>query len=248
MHREPVMVDLHRRKAACSTCTHCDWCNFGELSTVELHRPGAYVEDRRPIGRGDSLYTAGAPFKNLYCVRVGSIKTAVSSRDGREQVTGFHMPGDLIGLDGISTDIHHCAATALEDSEVCMIPFSYIEHRSSTILGLQRQMHRLLSSEVVRVQHKTLMLGTMRAEEKLAWFLLDLSVRYLKRGYSATEFVLRMTRREIGSFLGLEMETVSRLLSRFQDTGLVTVQQKHIKLLDASGLRELIGRSYTGSG
>jgi CRP/FNR family transcriptional regulator len=215
----------------------------GEWNAVELHDLGAFVEHRHRISRGHRLYAAGAPFESLYFVRVGSIKTSVLLEDGREQVTGFHMLGDLIGLDGIGTDIHNCAATALEDSEVCLLPFSHLEDLASTIPAMQHRLHRLLSSEVVREQHKMLMLGTMRAEEKLAWFLLDLSVRYLKRGYSASEFVLRMTREEIGSFLGLKLETVSRLFSRFQDAGLIIVRVKHVKLLDPAGLRQLIGQS-----
>lgn len=211
------------------------------LTADELRQLDSFVDERRRIKRGERLYAAGSAFDTLYTVRLGSLKTAVLFEDGREQVTGFHMLGELIGLDGISTEAHTCSAHALEDSEVCLLPFSRLEDFSRRIPALQHHVHRLLSSEIVREQHNMLLLGTMRAEEKLASFLLDLSDRYLRRGYSASEFVLRMTREEIGSFLGLKLETVSRLFSRFQEAGLIIAQQKYIKILDASGLRQLIG-------
>jgi len=211
------------------------------LTADELRQLDTFVDERRRIKRGEKLYAAGTVFESLYTVRLGSLKTSVLFEDGREQVTGFHMLGELIGLDGISTEVHNCSAHALEDSEVCLLPFSRLEDFSRRIPALQHHVHRLLSSEIVREQHNMLLLGTMRAEEKLATFLLDLSDRYLKRGYSASEFVLRMTREEIGSFLGLKLETVSRLFSRFQEAGLIIAQQKYIKLLDPGGLRELIG-------
>ena len=242
LYREPAIANLQPLKSACSGCSICETRNPEGPNAVAPHRLGAYVEGRRHINRGHRLYAAGAPFENLYCVRAGSIKTSILLEDGREQVTGFHMPGDLIGLDGISANTHNCAATALEDSEVCLLPFAYLQHLSATIAPLQHNLHRLLSSEVVCEQRKMLMLGTMRAEEKLAWFLLDLSSRYPMPGQSTFEFVLRMTREEIGSFLGLKLETVSRLLSRFQEARLVMVRQKHVKLLDPAGLRHLIGR------
>jgi len=146
-------------------------------------------------------------------------------------------------MDGISTDRHVCNAVALEDSDVCMIPFEKLEELSRRIEPLQRQFHRFLSREIVREQGIMMLLGSMRAEERLAAFLLNLSQRMRARGYSALEFNLRMTREEIGSYLGLKLETVSRAFSKFQDEGLITVHQKHIQILDGEGLRRLIGRA-----
>ncbi|MBK9609240.1 MAG: fumarate/nitrate reduction transcriptional regulator Fnr [Betaproteobacteria bacterium] len=234
-------MDFQRLKTACSTCSLRDLCMPMGLTADELRQLDSFVDERRRIKRGERLYAAGSTFDALFTVRLGSLKTAVLFEDGREQVTGFHMLGELIGLDGISTEAHTCSAHALEDSEVCLLPFSRLEDFSRRIPALQHHVHRLLSSEIVREQHNMLLLGTMRAEEKLASFLLDLSDRYLRRGYSASEFVLRMTREEIGSFLGLKLETVSRLFSRFQEAGLIIAQQKYIKILDANGLRQLIG-------
>ena len=141
------------------------------------------------------------------------------AEDGREQVSGYHMLGDIVGLDGIGTDRHGCQAVALEDTDVCVLPFERIEDLARSLPPLQHNLHRLLSKEITRDQNIMLLLGSMRAEERLAVFLLTLADRYKRRGYSSTEFVLRMTREEIGSYLGLKLETVSRLFSRFQEEG-----------------------------
>ncbi len=241
MHMQHQPVDLVRLKSACSNCSLRELCLPIGLTAEELAQLDTLVDERRRVKRGTRLYTAAGPFESLFTVRLGSFKTSVLMEDGREQVTGFHMLGDMLGLDGISSDVHSCTAIALEDSEACVMPFDRIEDYSRTLRSLQHHVHRLMSKEVVREQHAMVMLGTMRAEEKLASFLLDLSTRYVERGYSASEFVLRMTREEIGSFLGLKLETVSRLFSRFQEAGIIIAQQKYIKILDPVGLHALIG-------
>jgi CRP/FNR family transcriptional regulator len=154
------------------------------------------------------------------------------------------MAGEILGLDGISTDRHVCNAVALEDSDVCMIPFDRLEDLSRKVEPLQRQFNKFMSREIVREQSIMMLLGSMRAEERLAAFLLNLSQRMQLRGYSASEFNLRMTREEIGSYLGLKLETVSRAFSKFQDEGLLTVHQKHIQILDPDALRTLVGRAH----
>jgi CRP/FNR family transcriptional regulator, anaerobic regulatory protein len=178
----------------------------------------------------------------LYAIRIGSCKTTVLAEDGREQIAGYHMLGDIIGLDGIASERHGCEAVALEDTEVCVLPFDRLEELARAVAPLQHNLHQFLSREIGRDQNVMLLLGSMRAEERLAVFLLNLSERYRRRGYSATEFVLRMTREEIGSYLGLKLETVSRLLSRLQEEGLLQVQGKTVKLLDLPALRQLAGK------
>ena len=163
-----------------------------------------------------------------------------TTRDGRDQVTGFYMAGEIIGMDGIGGERHTCTLMALEDSEVCVMPFSRIEDLSREIEPLQRHFHKIMSREIVRDQGVMLLLGSMRAEERLAAFLLNLSQRFLRRGFSASEFVLRMTREEIGSYLGMKLETVSRLFSRFHEEQLIEVRQKHVRIRDIEGLRSLI--------
>jgi CRP/FNR family transcriptional regulator len=223
---------------------HCGTCNLRELclpSGLHGSNPGMLDElvyTRKRVKRGESLYRAGAEFDSIYAIRSGFFKSRVVLEDGRDQVTGFHMAGELLGLDGIGTDSHAGDAIALEDSEVCVIPYTRLEEPA-----LQRQLHKVMSRELVRDQGVMMLLGSMRAEERLAAFLLNLSQRLLLRGYSSTEFNLRMTRDEIGSYLGLKLETVSRVLSRFQDEGLITVAQKNIGIKNAAGLRAVVGRS-----
>ena len=223
--------------------THCGACNLREVclpcglagSAPELLDELMYA--RKRVRRGETLYHAGSAFESLYAVRSGFFKSRVVLEDGRDQVTGFHMAGEILGTDGIGTGEHAADLIALEDSEVCVIPYAHLEASA-----LQRQLHKVMSRELVRDQGVMMLLGTMRAEERLAAFLLNLSQRFLARGYACNEFHLRMTREEIGSYLGLSLETVSRLFSRFQDEGLITVQQKHICILDIPGLKAMMNR------
>jgi CRP/FNR family transcriptional regulator len=199
------------------------------------------VSTRVRLRKGDVLFRAGDKFTALFSIRLGSIKTVTLTDDGNEQVSGYHLPGEIIGVEGIGNDVHACQALALEDSEVCMLPFDRIEKLAHEDASFQRHLYRLLSSAIVHERAVTLMLGTMRAEQRLASFLLDLSTRYRMRGYSSTEFVLRMTREEIGSHLGLKLETVSRLFSRFAEEGLIAVNGRVVKLLDRIALQHLVG-------
>ena len=221
--------------------TRCSGCKLREVC-LPCGLQGAdpeLLEDldytRRKVKRGDALFRAGAEFDAIYAVRTGFLKSSVVLEDGRDQVTGFHMAGEIVGLDGIGTGRHASDVTALEDSEVCIIPYARLEQP-----GLQRQLQIVMSRELVRDQGVMMLLGTMRAEERLAAFLLNLSQRFVARGFSPSEFHLRMTREEIGSYIGLSLETVSRLFSRFQDDGLITVQQKHIRILDIPGLKAVM--------
>ena len=224
-----------RFRARCATCNLREVCLPHGMPHGELASLDEVIYTRKRLKRGDSLYRAGEAFGSLYAVRSGFLKSSVVLEDGRDQVTGFHMAGEIVGMDGIGTELHAADVTALEDSEVCVIPYARLEEA-----GLQRQLHRVMSRELVRDQGVMTLLGTMRAEERLAAFLLNLSQRFTARGYSANEFHLRMRREEIGSYLGLSMETVSRLFSRFQADGLIAVHQKHIRILDVAGLRAVM--------
>ncbi len=233
-------ISLTSVKAACSQCSLQELCLSEGLDKDELHKLDSLVGARRKLKRQHSLYRVGDPFEAIYAVRTGFFKTDVLLEDGREQVTGFQMAGEILGMDGIGSEVHTCNAIALEDSEVCVIAYSQLERLSREVQALQRNFHKVMSRELVRDQGLMMLLGTMRAEERLAAFLLNMSQRFISRGYSAAEFHLRMTREEIGSYLGLKLETVSRAFSRFQDEGLITVQQKHIRILDEQGLRKLL--------
>ena len=243
MSQQPV---VHRLKAACSTCSLRELCLPGGLEPHELDKVDRIVNRRRPIRRGDYLYRAGTALESLHAIRTGFLKSAVLYEDGREQVAGFHMMGDLMGLDAIGTGQHLCDAVALEDSEICEIPLAALEQLSRDIPSLLRHFHRIMSREIVRDHGVMLRLGTMHAEERLAAFLLNLSQRFAARGYSPSEFHLRMTREEIGSYLGLKLETISRALSRFQEEGLLEVRTKRVKIRDMDALRRMVGLPCPG--
>lgn len=227
-------------KVACSSCNLRELCLPVGFSEAELARLDALVALRRSVRRGETLFRSGDPFEAVYAVRTGFFKTRVSSEDGRDQVTGFQMAGELLGLDGISNDRHSCDAVALEDSQVCVIPYGQLERLSREFTDLQRQFHKILSREIVRDHGVMLLLGSMRAEERLAAFLLNLAQRLQARGFSASSLVLRMTREEIGTYLGLKLETVSRCFSRFQEEGVLEVKQRQIRILDQGALQKLV--------
>ncbi len=236
------VVSITDLRAHCSACNMRELCLPVGLMDSDVEHLNEIFGNRVKLKKGEVLFRTGAPFTALYAIRLGSLKTTVLSRDGREQVSGYHMQGDMIGLDGLSTSKHGCEATALEDSEACVIPFDKLEEVARQIPGVQHNLHRIVGSEISADHRVMLLLGSMRAEERLAAFLLSLSDRYKRRGYSSTEFVLRMTREEIGSYLGLKLETVSRLFSRFQEEGLLQVQGRAVKIVDLPSLKRVVGQ------
>jgi CRP/FNR family transcriptional regulator len=227
-------------KVACSNCNLRELCMPIGLSTEELDRIDLIVAARRKIKRGTTLFRNGEKFTSLYAIRTGFFKTCIASEDGRDQVTGFQMAGEVIGLDGIVNDSHTCDAIALEDAEVCVMPFERIEELSREVNALQRHVHKIMSREIVREHGVMLLLGSMRAEERLASFLLNLVQRLHARGFSQSELILRMTREEIGSFLGLKLETVSRTFSKFAADGIVEVKQRHVHILNTEALKDIV--------
>ena len=210
------------------------------LTSAEMEQLGAFVAHRTRVKKHEAVYRPGEPFHALFAIRVGSLKTTVLAEDGREQVTGYHLPGEIVGFDGIGTNYHGAEAVALEDTEVCALPFASIEHLARSIPALQHNLHQFMSREMLRDQRAMLVLGSMRADERLAMFLLGLAERYRSRGYSSTAYTLRMTRQEIGSYLGLKIETVSRLFSRFQEEGLIEVHGRAVTLLDPKALKRVV--------
>jgi CRP/FNR family transcriptional regulator len=235
-----VPITLQTIKVACSNCNLRELCMPLGLSESELNRIDDVVAVRRKVKRGTTLFRNGEKFANLFAIRTGFFKTCVASEDGRDQVTGFQMAGEVIGLDGIVNDFHTCDAIALEDAEVCVMPFDRIEELSREINGLQRHVHKIMSREIVRENGVMLLLGSMRAEERLAAFLLNLVQRLHARGFSQSELVLRMTREEIGSYLGLKLETVSRTFSKFVEDGIVEVKQRHVRIINTDALKDIV--------
>ncbi|GAA0746927.1 fumarate/nitrate reduction transcriptional regulator Fnr [Ideonella azotifigens] len=229
---------------ACSHCNLRELCLPVGIPDDELQRLDGMVATRRSVRRGHTLFRHGDPFEAVYAVRTGFFKTRITPEDGRDQVTGFQMAGELLGLDGIGNDHHACDAVALEDSQVCVIPYSQLTQLSREFPGLQRQFHKIMSREIVRDHGVMLLLGSMRAEERLAVFLLNLSQRLKARGFSPSSLVLRMTREEIGTYLGLKLETVSRCFSKFQEDGVLAVRQRQIDVLDPEALQRLVNNAH----
>lgn len=230
-------------KVACSNCNLRELCMPIGLNSDEMNQLDTVVTKRKSVKQGQPLYRCGDIFTTLYAVRTGFFKTTVTSEDGRQQVTGFQMAGEIIGLDGIVNDRHQCQAIALEDAEVCVMPFDQVEWLSRQIPVLQRHVHKIMSREIVRENNAMMLLANMRAEERLAAFLLNLLKRYQARGYANNALVLRMTREEIGSYLGLTLETVSRTFSKLSEAGMIEVKQREVRILNAEQLNTLMNLS-----
>ncbi len=228
-------------KARCSTCNLREIClptglNREELAHVDAHM----VVGQRKVARGEALIHAGDRFDALFAVWTGFFKSVITSRQGREQVTGFQTTGELIGLGGIDAGRHEVDVIALEDSQVCVIPYAQLETLARELPSLQRQFHRHMSHEIATDHEAMLQLGSLHAEERVAAFLLNLVHRLEVRGFSSSSVLLRMSRDEIGSFLGLKFETVSRTLSKFQADGLLFVRQRQIQITDPEGLKQVL--------
>ncbi len=240
---ENKIINIASLKAACSDCSLRDLCLPLGLDESDMQALEGTIKSRRKLKKGDFLYRAGDPFRALFAIRSGSTKTCEIAADGSVQITGFHLPGELLGIDAISNDKHPCDVLALEPSEVCEVPFDRLEELARELPGLQHQLFRLMSREIVEEEAQLLMLGRMKAEERLAAFLLSLSKRYQRLGYSPTEMHLPMSRQDLGDYLGLALETVSRLFSRFQEDGLITVQGRNVRLLSLVLLQDVTGQS-----
>lgn len=239
MLNQACSVSLQELKKTCSNCNLKDLCMPIGLKPDELQRLDELVSLRRKVAKGEHLFRTGEIFTSLYAVKTGTFKTLVNNQDGSDQVIGFQMTGELLGLDGLGTGQHMCNSIALEDAEVCTIPYSRLDELAQQFHALQMHFHRIMSREIVKDQNAMLLLGSMRAEQRLSAFLINLSERQKARGFSSREMVLRMTREEIGSYLGMKIETVSRTLSKLQKEALIKIDQKNLTILNAPALQEL---------
>lgn len=233
-------INIKTIKVACSNCNLRELCMPIGLNNDEMQRLDEVVAKRRRVKQGEHLFSSGDHFTSLYAIRTGFFKTCLIAENGREQVTGFQMAGEIVGLDGIVSDVHSCSAVALEDADVCVMPFETVEAMSREFPVLQRHVHKIMSKEIVRENGVMMLLGNMRAEERIAAFLINLVQRLHARGFSEKELLLRMTREEIGSYLGMKLETVSRTFSKFSDEGIIDVNMRHIKILDSAALKKIV--------
>jgi len=247
-----VCNQQHPARQHSPTPNRCAQCRLAGMCLARGLDPAALalfdgVVRRHRIPRDTALFRIGQPFASLYAVHFGHFKTVQLDRRGAQQVTGFAMSGELLGLDGIAGGRHPCNAVALEDSEVCEIPFARLQELFGQVPGLLQQFHCLMSQEIQREQALMLVLGNMRAAQRFACFLLDLSARYAQRGYSPTSFQLRMSRDDIGGYLGLTIESVSRLVARFRNAGWIRLDNRNLEILDHDSLEALAGGGRAGA-
>lgn len=237
------VIDIASIKQACSNCSLQQLCLPVGLNKSDIERLDELVKRRRVLQRGEQVFRLGDEFRALYAIRGGSVKTYTLTESGYEQITGFHLPGEIIGLDALNSPTHPCGAKVLETTSVCEVPFERLEELASCVPELSRQLLRIMSRELLADEELLILLGKKTAEERLATLLVSLSRRFQERGFSSHEFNLSMSRNDIGNYLGLAVETVSRLFTRFQQQGMISVQNKYIRLEDMQGLRELAGLS-----
>ncbi len=237
-----------KRVPVTSESTHCSTCMMGSvclpvgMPASEVAKLDELVKERLRIAKGQPLFLHGTSLDALFSLRTGSIKSQIVEASGHHQITGFYLPGEIVGLDGMFDGMHSSTSIAMEDSEVCVVKLDDIDEVSRYVPTLQHQVRHLMSKEIARSHQVLLALGSMRSEQRLAAFLINLSQRLAALGYSPTEFIMRMSREEIGNYLGLTLETVSRLFSRFARDGVIRVNQREIKILDMAALNELVGK------
>ena len=229
-------IDLSALRVTCQSCGLYQFCLPMGLAEGDMERLDSVIKRRRKIEKGEYLYRMHDAFSTVYAIRSGSVKTYTSIESGAEQVTGFHLPGELLGLNAVSTQHHTNSAIALETTSVCEVPFERLEELARDIPSMQHHMLHVMSQEIQSDHCQLMMIAKMPAEARLARFLLSLSAHFGNRGFSATEFHLSMSRNDIANLLGLAVETVSRLFSHFQDEGLLSVERKHIVIHDMDGL------------
>ncbi len=243
MNSKPQITDLSEIKLSCSNCNLAELCLPRGLDLKELDTLEQIIKRSKPIHKGDYIFRNGDPFRSLYAVRSGTIKIYTTTDDGDNQVMGFYFPGEIIGFDAIENNKHQCSAVALETSTYCAFNFDNFEELCTTIPGLQHQMFRLMSKELTTENELLLTLCNKNAEEKIATFLISLSNRFEQRGYAANEFKLSMSRQDIGNYLGLTIETVSRIFSKLQRDQIIATNHKVVEIKDSETLHQICTKS-----
>ena len=234
--RETPIADDGDQLRFCSTCAFSSAClseGYDKSALGELH---CLVEHTGPYRADDVIFREGDPFNAIAAVRAGTVKTYVTDTDGREQVLGFFLPGEVIGLNAIHSERYPCNAVALDTVMLCRFSFPMMATLAQRMPGLQGQLFKLLSQDIGKAN---LLAGDYSADERLAAFLVTLSRRYAQRGFSPRRFALTMARTDIANYLRLASETVSRVLRRFQDDGLLRVERREVEVLDMERLEKL---------
>lgn len=241
--RKSPVVDFNRLKVACKDCSLRELCLPLGLTEDDVSDLTSIIKRTRSLKKNEYLYRIGDKLQSLYAIKSGSVKSLELAQDGFVQITGFHLPGELLGVDAICDERHPCDAVALEAVQVCEIPLDNLESLAREIPGLQKQLLRIMSKEIVKEQGQLMMLGKMTADARLATCLLSLSGRFKVLGLPADQFRLSMSRQDLGDYLGLALETVSRLFSRFQESGLIKADGRQIQILNVTELQALAGEN-----
>ncbi len=236
------VIALSQKRVNCHGCDAGELCLPNGLKEDDLLALERVVRRRRSLAKGQTLYRTGDPLLSLYAVRRGSVKTNLLTQDGRVQVTAFYLPGELIGVDAIDEGRFPCDAVALEETELCEIPWADLNRLAGRTPALNQQLVRLMSREIVRDEELLMMLGHLGAEARLAACLLNFNARYKRLGALDDRFTLSMSRQDLGDYLGLALETVSRFFTRLHDEGLLEVQGRDVRVLDASRLRAMVSQ------
>jgi CRP/FNR family transcriptional regulator len=229
----------HDYRVSCSNCRLASICLPLALETEDIGQLDDIIQRGKPLQKGEHLYREGDDFHSVYVVRSGTLKAYRNTDDGREQVTGFYFPGEILGMDGISHNVHASSARTLETSAICEIPFASLEKLSALMPQLNRYFFKLMSREIIEDQMLITLLSKNSADERVAALLLSISTRNARRKLSATQFRLPMSRVDIGNYLGLTVETVSRVFSRMQKLDMLRVDNKEIEILDVESVRNM---------
>jgi len=224
-------------KASCHTCSLSKLCLPLAVNETDLESLEDIVQQGRIYNRGEHIFDQSTSFRSCFAVRSGAVKTSIVSEDGEEQITGFFLPGELVGLDSMSGDFYACTAKALERTSICEFPVQKLEELTSRLPDLQHHMYQLMSQEIQHSHQLTMLLSKNTAEERIAALLLSLSTRFQRRRLSGIRFSLPMARNDIANFLGLAVETVSRVFTRFQNQGLIRARGREVELLDIPALQ-----------
>lgn len=235
--------DPVKLRVSCGDCNLYHLCLPRGLDAKELAEFERMVTSNRPLQTGECLYQARDPFKSIFAIKSGSLKSVVNTADGEEQIVGFHLPGELVGFDGLHDDRHTCAVWALEPSTYCEMSFSKISEFCARLPGLQRELYHIIGGEMSTDQKMLVLMAKRPAEERFAMFLFSVSQRLASRGFSGSEFHLTMSRYDLANYLGLAVETVSRLFRQFMDEGLLEVDRKRVKILDMGRFRSKVSTS-----
>lgn len=234
-----TVFELSQLRTACATCGLHALCLPASIGAEDIQRLDDVVQSKRPLDTEQVLVAQGDRMRSLYVVRSGSFKTLVANEHGEPQVLGFHLPGEIVGIDALANDVHQCSVQALERSTVCEVPFDHLQSVARQVPGLQRQLMRVISREVVRDQEHLVMMGRKQAQERLAIFLKSLSDRYQRLRLDPATLNLTMSRADLANYLGLVVETVSRLFTRMADTGVLEVKRRTVRILDMQALTRL---------